>query len=87
MVAERARPRPGCRLWAVATWTSLPFLPLLRPPTLIMSGTDDPVVPVLNAQIMSRLIPRATLDVFPGGHLEIITAPRTIGDRLWPFLQ
>src|SRR5438128_10922338 len=38
-------------------WTSLPWLCLLRQPTLIMSGDDDPRVPPINAQIMHRLIP------------------------------
>src|SRR5580698_6680620 len=37
-------------------WTSLPWLPKLRPPTLIMAGDDDPIIPVINARIMHRLI-------------------------------
>ena len=46
------------QLAAGAGWTSLPFLPLLRQPTLILSGDDDPIIPLANARIMHRLIPR-----------------------------
>jgi poly(3-hydroxyalkanoate) depolymerase len=52
-------------------WTSLPFLPLLRPPTLILAGDDDPIIPVVNARIMHRLIPHSNLHVYRGGHLEL----------------
>ena len=31
-------------------WTSLPFLPLLRQPTLMMAGADDPIIPLVNAR-------------------------------------
>ena len=41
-------------------WTSLPRLPRLRPPTLILAGDDDPIIPVVNARIMHRLIPRSS---------------------------
>ena len=42
-------------------WTSLPRLPRLRPPTLILAGDDDPIIPLINARIMHRLIPRSEL--------------------------
>ena len=51
----------------------MPFLPSLRQPTLIMSGDDDPIIPLANAQLMHRLIPDSRLHVFSGGHLELIT--------------
>jgi poly(3-hydroxyalkanoate) depolymerase len=54
-------------------WTSVPFLPLLRQPTLILSGDDDPIIPVANARLMHRLIPDSRLHVFPGGHLSLVT--------------
>jgi len=52
-------------------WTSLPRLPKLRPPTLILAGDDDPIIPLVNARIMHRLIPRSQLHVYQGGHLEL----------------
>jgi poly(3-hydroxyalkanoate) depolymerase len=52
-------------------WTSLPWLPKLRPPTLILAGDDDPIIPVVNAKIMHRLIPDSDLHIYRGGHLEL----------------
>ena len=52
-------------------WTSLPRLPRLRPPTLILAGDDDPIIPLVNARIMHRLIPDSQLHVYHGGHLEL----------------
>ena len=62
------------QLMAGAGWTSLFALPLIRQPTLIVAGTDDPIVPLINAKIMSRLLPIATLHVHAGGHVEIVTS-------------
>jgi poly(3-hydroxyalkanoate) depolymerase len=61
------------QLAAGAGWTSLPFLPWLRQPTLIMSGDDDPIIPLANARLMHRLIPGSRLHVFHGGHLGLVT--------------
>jgi pimeloyl-ACP methyl ester carboxylesterase len=54
-------------------WTSVPFLPVLRQPTLIVSGDDDPIIPLANAHLMHRLIPHSRLHVFHGGHLGLVT--------------
>ena len=43
-------------LIAAAGWTSLPLLPWIRQPTLLLAGDDDPVVPLANARIMRRLL-------------------------------
>jgi poly(3-hydroxyalkanoate) depolymerase len=61
------------QLTAGAGWTSVPFLPLLRQPTLIMSGDDDPIIPLANARLMHRLIPDSRLHVYHGGHLGLVT--------------
>ncbi|HEY2442141.1 MAG TPA: poly(3-hydroxyalkanoate) depolymerase [Streptosporangiaceae bacterium] len=61
------------QLTAGLAWTSLPFLPLLRQPTLIMSGDDDPIIPLANARLMHRLIPHSRLHVYHGGHLGLVT--------------
>ena len=37
------------QLMAGLGWTSLPWLPKLRPPTLILAGDDDPIIPLVNA--------------------------------------
>lgn len=61
------------QLAAAAGWTSLPFLPLIRQPTLILAGDDDPLVPPQNARLLHALIPRSRLHVYHGGHLGLVT--------------
>jgi len=61
------------QLAAGAGWTSLPFLRLIRQPTLIMAGDDDPLIPLPNARLMHALIPRSELYVYHGGHLGLVT--------------
>ncbi len=61
------------QLAAGAGWTSVPFLPLIRQPTLIMSGDDDPLIPLPNARVLHALIPRSQLYVYHGGHLGLVT--------------
>ena len=56
-------------------WTSAPWLPTLRQPTLIMAGADDPIVPSINARIMQWLIPDARVATLECGHLFLVTLP------------
>ena len=51
-----------------------------------MGGDDDPIVPVANARILATLIPNATLHVFPGGHVEPLTAATDFGPPITQFL-
>jgi len=67
-------------------WTSLPWLPLLRQPTLIMHGDDDPLVPLVNAKIMHRLIPHSQLYIFHDGHLGLGTSARELSGVVDQFL-
>jgi poly(3-hydroxyalkanoate) depolymerase len=64
------------QLAAVLGWTSLPWLWLLRQPTLIMAGRDDPIVPALNARLMQSLIPDARVEMLDCGHLFLVTRPQ-----------
>jgi poly(3-hydroxyalkanoate) depolymerase len=75
------------QLMALATWTSLPVLPLIAAPTLLLNGRRDPVIPVVNAHIMAGLLPRATLHLHEGGHLGILTRPQELGGVLEEFLD
>ena len=68
-------------------WTSLPRLPKLRPPTLILAGDDDPIIPVVNARIMHRLIRRSRLHVYQGGHLELAADPERLASAVEAFLD
>jgi pimeloyl-ACP methyl ester carboxylesterase len=74
------------QLTAGAGWTSLPFLPLLRQPTLILSGDDDPLIPLVNARLMHRLIPGSRLHVYHGGHLGLVTEAAALAPVVDGFL-
>ncbi|MEV0853391.1 poly(3-hydroxyalkanoate) depolymerase [Nocardia fluminea] len=75
------------QLLASAGWTSLPFLPMIRQPTLILTGDDDPIVPTVNARIMARLLPHAKLHVFNDGHLGLVTLADELGPLVSEFLS
>ena len=51
--ATRLGPRRGYyyQLAASTGWSSLPFLRLIRQPTLVVAGDDDPIIPVVNARM------------------------------------
>jgi poly(3-hydroxyalkanoate) depolymerase len=75
------------QLIATIAWTSLPLLPKLRPPTLILAGDDDPIIPLVNARIMHRLIPGSQLHVYHGGHLELAADPERLASTVEAFLN
>jgi poly(3-hydroxyalkanoate) depolymerase len=83
--ASRIGPRRGYyyQLASSTGWSSLPFLRLIRQPTLVVAGDDDPIVPVANARIMGRLIPDARVHVYRGGHLALLTE----ADELAPVIE
>ncbi|MGP7998211.1 MAG: poly(3-hydroxyalkanoate) depolymerase [Streptosporangiaceae bacterium] len=68
-------------------WTSLPWLRKLRPPTLILAGDDDPIIPLVNARIMHRLIPRSRLHIYHGGHLELAADAERLASAVEAFLN
>ena len=74
------------QLLAGVGWTSLPMLPFIRQPTLILAGTDDPIIPLVNARIMARLLPDATLRVHDDGHLALITQQHELAPVVTDFL-
>jgi poly(3-hydroxyalkanoate) depolymerase len=82
---SRLGPRRGYyyQLAASTGWSSLPFLKLIRQPTLLVMGDDDPIVPAVNARIMARLLPDARLHLYQGGHIALITE----ADRLAPVIE
>ena len=70
-------------LWG---WSSLPWLPLLKQRTLVLAGNDDPLVPLINARLMAKLIPRSQLEVVADGHLFLITHPERVAPLIRAFL-
>lgn len=73
---------------ALTGWVSLPWLPLLRQQTLIMSGDDDPVIPLINGRILAKLIPHSHLHVMrDNGHLFLVTDAEESGRIVQDFLE
>jgi pimeloyl-ACP methyl ester carboxylesterase len=85
---ERLGSRVGyvLQLLAGVGWSSLPALPLIRQRTLILAGSDDPIIPLVNARIMYALLPHASLHVYDDGHLGLITAADELGAVTSRFL-
>ena len=78
--ASRAFP-----LWA---WTSLPWLPAITQPTLVIAGDDDPITPLINHRVIARLIPRARLHIVRGGgHLALLDSPDLVAPEIVEFLR
>lgn len=75
------------QLVAAFGWTSLPWLRLLRQPTLVMAGTDDPIVPFVNGQILARIIPHARLVAIDDGHLFLVTSATQSAEIISEFLN
>jgi len=75
------------QLLACLGWSSLPWLRLLPQPTLVMAGTDDPLVPVANGHILAMLIPNARLIKVDDGHLFLVTSARNSARTIAEFLS
>lgn len=85
----RKGPRRGYyyQLFAGAGWSSLPALRLIRQPTLIIAGDDDPIIPVVNARIMARGIRGSRLHIYHGGHLALLTEAAELAPVVDGFLR
>jgi pimeloyl-ACP methyl ester carboxylesterase len=83
--------RPSMRghyvqLRAAATWTSRPWLRHLRMPVLVITGSDDRLVPIANGRIIAKAVPNGRLEIINGGShvcvLQEARAAQLIGDFL-----
>lgn len=85
---ERLGSRTGyfLQLLAGVGWSSLPALPLIRQPALILAGNDDPLIPLVNARVMRALLPDATLYVYDDGHLGLLTSADELAPLVSEFL-
>ncbi len=76
------------QLGAMMGWTSAPFLPFMKIPTLIMMGGDDQIVPVSNGQFLEFLIPNSELFVIAdGGHLFMLSHAEESIKKIKSFLS
>jgi poly(3-hydroxyalkanoate) depolymerase len=75
------------QLLAGAAWTSLFGLPLLRQQTLILAGTDDPIIPVINAHIMNCLLRHSRPHLHSGGHIDLVHNAAELAPVIERFLR
>jgi poly(3-hydroxyalkanoate) depolymerase len=91
LMASRADPvsRRGYlyQLLGGVGWTSLPLLRLIRQPTLVLAGDDDPIIPLANATLMTRLLPDSRLHVYHDGHLGLMTSAEELAPLIARFLS
>lgn len=85
---ERRGPMRGYyyQMLALSGWSSLPLLPAISAPTLILAGNDDPMVPPGNAHLMHKGIRNSRLDLYDGGHLELLVDPEHFAGEIDRFL-
>ncbi|MEO1142796.1 MAG: alpha/beta fold hydrolase, partial [Pseudomonadota bacterium] len=74
------------QLLAMTGWTSAPWLWMLKQPTLIMSGTDDPLIPTANAKFLAKMIPNSRLELNDNGHMFLVTRPKESAETIEAFL-
>ncbi len=75
------------QLYAIAGWTSVPWLRRLPQRTLVLAGDDDPIVPLVNGRLLGWLVPDSRLHVLRGGgHLFLVERPAEVAAIVTEFL-
>jgi len=70
-----------------STWTSRPFLKRLKTQTLVISGDDDPLIPLANPRYLASQIPNAKLEIVPNaGHLMLCDDAPHLAERIRRFI-
>ncbi|MEQ8283417.1 MAG: poly(3-hydroxyalkanoate) depolymerase [Parvibaculum sp.] len=75
------------QLLAGIGWTSVPFLPFLKQPTLVLAGDNDQIVPLINGRFLAQLIPGARLEIVSGGHLFLVSRASEVIPLIRDFLD
>jgi poly(3-hydroxyoctanoate) depolymerase len=76
------------QLYAAAGWTSVLWLHRIQQPTLVLTGDDDPIVPVANGRLLASRIPNARLRVIRGGgHLFLLEQAEEVAETIADFLR
>ena len=75
------------QLLAMAGWTSFPWLWRIRQRTLVLAGTDDPLIPLINARLHAALLPKARLVEIDDGHLFLLTRAESTAAIVRDFLD
>ena len=73
---------------ALLTFNVEDRLPSITAPTLVITGSEDRVVPPRNAELLAAAIPNARLDIIPGaGHLVFMEEVERFNRAVISFLQ
>lgn len=89
---ERLSAPPSTRgyyqqLLAGWTWTSLPWLATVEHPVLVIAGSNDPLLPLANSQILAAHLPNARMLVQKGhGHYLLLNRESGAGKAIASFL-
>lgn len=75
------------QLLSCTTWSTMPMLRLIRQPTLVVNGDDDPLARPFNAKTLACLIPNAELHLVRGaGHHLFLERPDEVSTVVGDFL-
>jgi poly(3-hydroxyoctanoate) depolymerase len=75
------------QLLGATGWSSWNLLPRIPHDTLVICGDDDPLIPVENALLLARRLPRARVEIVPGaGHLFLWDDVDNLATRIGRFL-
>lgn len=75
------------QLAAAWSWSSLPWLHELHHPTLVMTGTQDRLLPAVNSELLASRLPNARLHAIDGwGHYFLLDAASGAGAAIADFL-
>jgi pimeloyl-ACP methyl ester carboxylesterase len=87
---KRNPPTPygyAMQLLGATGWTSWALLPRIPHETLVICGDDDPLIPIANARLLARRLPRARVEIVPGaGHLFLWDDVDDAAARIGRFL-
>lgn len=72
---------------AICWWSSLWMLPYIKQPTLLLGGSDDPIIPLVNMKIMKGMIPNSKLHVVDDGHLFLLCSTDVVTPIINEFLE
>lgn len=76
------------QLLSCTLWTTMPMLRLIRQPTLVVNGDDDPLARPINAKAIAALIPHAELHLVRGaGHHLFLERPDEVSSVIAAFLD
>jgi len=75
------------QFWAIMGHNTYDRLPTIKTPTLVITGSEDFLVPPENAKILAQNIPEARLELLPGsGHCFFIEQSEEVNRILVDFL-